>query len=94
MVDITYIVLIALILLQTVLFAVLMRGLNVRIMAIAQMVDARIGNALENLENVVQSDDPLGRIKGIIQLFQEMNNQPTITAQVIDIERDEKGKFS
>jgi len=95
MVDITSVLIIALILLQTLLIALLMKGLNLRIMTIAQLVDERIGGAMDKFEVLAESDDPLGRIKGIIQLFQSMNEKPAgkISAEVIEMKRDNSGKF-
>jgi hypothetical protein len=93
MVEITDLLIIALILLQTVLVALLMKGLNLRVMTIAQLVDERIGNALETLETVTDSEDPLGRIKGIIQIFQEMNQPPPISAEITELKRDSSGLF-
>lgn len=93
MVEITDLVIIALILLQTALVALLMKGLNLRIITIAQLVDERIGNALETLENVTTSDDPLGRIKGIIQIFQDMNQPPPISAEITELKRGNDGLF-
>ncbi len=93
MVEITDLLIIALILLQTVLVALLMKRLNLRVMTIAQLVDERIGNALESLQSVTESDDPLGRIKGIIQIFQEMNQPPPISAEITELKRDGSGLF-
>jgi len=93
MVDITGMIIIALILVQTALFVLLMKGLNLRIMTIAQLVDDRIGNALENLEAVAAVDDPLGRIKGIIQMFQDLNTKPIISAEVTELKRGDNGLF-
>ena len=95
MVDLTWILVIALILVQTLLIAILMRGLNERIMTIAALVDERIGNALETLEASAELDDPLGRIKGIIQIFQNLERDPGSKTEIVqDLQRGQDGKFT
>jgi hypothetical protein len=105
MVDILSIVIIALILVQGGITIILLYGVNARILEVGQIVNKTVGDNMIELAEKAEAlaggvDDPLTRIKGIIQLFQEMSSgnkgdggSELVDVKVIDSIRDEKGRF-
>lgn len=98
MVELSSVVIIALILLTSGILTLLMYGVNVRVLKLTEMIFERIetleSRAAEMLE--IPQDDFLGRLKGIMQIFQDFNqnsNPPDLDAKVIEVTRGADGKF-